>query len=226
LTNLAEDLLLISLDSDGHPKDPNSVLGYALAGAALMELVLAGRLALGPKAEVTVADTSPTGEAVLDRVLARIQAEPKQRKLKWWVSKAAGGGWKTDVVRNEVIEELTDEGVLQRDEDKVLGLFSRTTHPPADPGTVERARAVVREAVTGPAGGSLDQRTAALVGLTSAAGLVDRCVSRDERRAARKRADQIARGEAAGAAVKQLHQEVMAAVLAAVAASSAASSSG
>jgi hypothetical protein len=45
MTTLPERLLLISLDDDGQPRDPQGALGYALAGAAVTELVLAGRLA-------------------------------------------------------------------------------------------------------------------------------------------------------------------------------------
>jgi hypothetical protein len=44
MRTLPERLLLISLDHDGKPRDPRSSLTNGLAGAALMELVLAGRL--------------------------------------------------------------------------------------------------------------------------------------------------------------------------------------
>jgi Golgi phosphoprotein 3 (GPP34) len=44
MLTLPERLLLISIDQRGRPRDPTSSLGYALAGAALTELLLAGRL--------------------------------------------------------------------------------------------------------------------------------------------------------------------------------------
>ena len=44
MLTLPERLLLISIDQRGRPRDPKSSLGYALAGAALTELLLAGRL--------------------------------------------------------------------------------------------------------------------------------------------------------------------------------------
>jgi Golgi phosphoprotein 3 (GPP34) len=44
MRTLPEPLLLISTDHRGTPRDPRSSLGCALAGAALSELLLAGRL--------------------------------------------------------------------------------------------------------------------------------------------------------------------------------------
>ncbi len=43
MTNLAEDLLLISLDDDGRPRNPGSALGYAVA--AVMVAVTASSVA-------------------------------------------------------------------------------------------------------------------------------------------------------------------------------------
>jgi hypothetical protein len=225
VTTLAEDLLPVSLDDDGHPRDPGSALGYAVAGGIIAELLLGGRIVLDPGKKVQVAGIGDsTGDAVLDAALERIRAEDKPRKVKWWVQKVAGGGWRNDVARNEVIEDLTADGVLTRQTGKVLGMFKVATHPPADPAAPERPRAAVREVLIG--GAAPDERTAALVGLVNAAGLVDACVEKADRKAARARAKEIAKGEHVSDAVKALQEEVMAAVMVAITASSVAASSG
>ena len=76
MPTLPERLLLVSLDDDGQPRDPKSSLASALAGAAVTELLLAGRLALGDD-RLAVADASPTGDPVLDEVLRQVEAEER-----------------------------------------------------------------------------------------------------------------------------------------------------
>jgi hypothetical protein len=61
MLTLPERLLLISIDQRGRPRDPTSSLGYALAGAALTELLLAGRLR-HDHGQVVVATASPIGD--------------------------------------------------------------------------------------------------------------------------------------------------------------------
>ena len=224
MTNLAEDLLLISLDDDGRPRNPSSALGYAVAGGIIAELLLSGRIVLGPDKKAQVAGIGQgTGDKVLDGALERIRVEEKPRDVKWWVRKIAGGDWSNEAARNDVIDDLTDDGVLTRQTGKVLGMFTVTTHPPADPAAPERPRAAVREVLIG--GAAPDERTAALVGLVNAAGLVDACVEKPDRKAARARAKEIARGEHVSDAVKALQEEIMAAVMVAITASSVAASS-
>ena len=88
MPTLPERLLLLSLDDDGQPRDPRSALSYALAGAALTELLLAGRLA-HRDGRLQVVSPTPTGDPVLDEVLGQVEAQPKPRKLSWWVSRLA-----------------------------------------------------------------------------------------------------------------------------------------
>jgi hypothetical protein len=222
MPTLPERLLLLSLDDDGQPRDPRSALGYALAGAALTELLLAGRLA-NRDGRLQVVSPAPTGDPVLDEVLRQVEAEPRPRKLKWWVSRLGGGGWRRPSVRNRLIDHLTSEGVLARDQERLLGLFPVTRHPPAEPTADDQARAAVRAVLVG--GREPDEPTAALVALVEAAGLVDACVGRSERRQARQRAKQIAAGDQVGEAVRRVQQEVMAAITAAVVASAATTAS-
>lgn len=215
MPTLPERLLLVSLDDDGQPRDPKSSLASALAGAAVTELLLAGRLALGDD-RLAVADASPTGDPVLDEVLRQVGAEDKPRKLQWWVYRLGAGGWRRPSVRNLLIDHLTSRGVLTRDEERLLGLIPVTRHPPAEPTADDQAREEVRAVLVG--GRDPDEPTAALVALVEVSGLVDACVQRPERRQARQRARQIAAGDQVGEAVRRIQQEVMAAITVAVAA--------
>jgi hypothetical protein len=219
MRTLPERLLLISLDEDGKPRDPRSSLANGLAGAALMELVLAGRLGRDD-GRLVAPGGQATGDELLDFVLAEVRAQERPRKLKWWVSRLGSGGWGREPVRRRLIDKLTGEGVLGRGEERVLGLVPVTRHPPTDPAAADQERAAVREVLVD--GRPPDAPTAALVALVSVCGLVDACVERPERRAARARAKQIAAGDQMGGAVRELQEEMAAMLAAVVAATSAA----
>jgi hypothetical protein len=127
-------------------------------------------------------------------------------------------------VRDRLIDQLTERGVLASGERRVLGLVPVATHPVADPAIAERERVGIGEVLLGRQ--EPDERTAALVALVQVSGLLDACVAHAERQQARRRAKQIAAGNEVSQAVKRLQEEVMAAVTAAVVASSAAASRG
>ena len=127
-------------------------------------------------------------------------------------------------VRERVIDQLTERGLLATGERRVLGLVPVATHQVADPATAERARAAVGEVLLGRQ--EPDEGAAALAALVQVIGLVDTCVPDAERRQARRWAKQIAAGNQVGAAVKRVQEEVTAAVTAAVVASAAAASGG
>jgi hypothetical protein len=223
MLTLPERLLLISIDDRGRPRDPKSSLGQGLAGAALTELLVAGRLH-HHDGRLVPGTASPTGDTLLDEVLAEVRAEQRPRTLKWWVNRLASRHRGRQPVRDRLLDQLTDQGVLASDERRLLGLVPVATHRVADAATAERARAAIGEVLLGRQ--APDERTAALVALLQVSGLVDVCVPDAERRQARRRAEETAAGSEAGEAVKRLHQEVLAAVTAAVVASSAATSGG
>lgn len=223
MLRLPERLLLISIDHEGTPRDPKSSLGYALAGAALSELLLVGRLRQ-EGGRLVAAAPSPMGDALLDEVVARVGREPRPRTLKWWVTCLASRHRGPKPVRDRLIDQLTEQGVLGRGERRVLGLVPVATHPLADPAFGQRVRAELGEVLLGRR--EPDERSAALVALVQVSGLIDACVPEGERRRARHRAGQITAGDEVGQAVKRIQEEVIAAVTAAVVAASAATSAG
>jgi hypothetical protein len=223
MLTLPEQLLLISIDDRGAPRDPKSSLGHALAGAALTELLLDGRLR-HHDGQLVAATAPPAGDTVLDEVLAEVRAVQRPRTLKWWVNRLASRHRGRTPIRDRVIHELTDQGVLTSGQRRLLGLIPVGTHRLADPATAERVRVAVGEVLLG--GQQPDDHIAALIALVQVSGLVDACVPDAERRQGRRRAAQIAAGNEVGEAVKRLQQEVLAAVTAAVVASSAATSGG
>lgn len=164
-TSLPEELLLIAYSDEGAMVASTEAVDCGLAGAVLMELMLADRLTLG-KQVVTVTSGYPAGDPLLDDALARIRAASRPRPPREWVKQLRDG------LRERVLERLVARGVLRRERDRVLWIFPRTRYPSAtgaEPAVETDARHRLRAMLDGS--GPVDPRTAALGALVRAAGL-------------------------------------------------------
>ena len=121
MLNLAEELLLLVMDEGGGEAAgvPARTLGYALAGAALLELALQGRINASPEA-LEVADPTPLNDSLLDPVLSDIVAVSKEgnRNPEFWVRRVAE---RSEELRSLTLERLAAAGVVEADD---AGLFS------------------------------------------------------------------------------------------------------
>jgi hypothetical protein len=220
-TLIAEDLLLLLLD-DAKGTMTTSSPQTALGGAVLIELALTGAVEVEEKkgrwrsAKVQVTGPPPTDEllrAAYDVVAA------KERSAQDLVDRLGKG------TKERLAERLVARGLLERREDKVLGLFPRTRWPAAD-STHEEA---VRRGLTGVLvqGLTPDERTGALVALLGAIDKAHKVVDHEglPSKEVRKRAKEIGEGAWAAKAVRDAIAASTAAVTAAVAASTAAAAS-
>lgn len=204
---LPEELALLAHHDTSGKRDPWAQLDLGLAGAVLLELALAGRVDVRD-GKVLVLDPTPTGNGPVDAGLARIAADAKQRKPQAWVEKLQKG------LRAEVLDGLVHDGVLDRQETKILGLFPSKRFPETDDGPEREVRARLDDAVL--RGATPERRTAALVSLVKASGLRKVCFPDGDRKAIERRMTEIAEGEWAGEAVQKAVDAVTAAMLVAV----------
>lgn len=186
---MPEEILLLLLDDEtGKPVGlPGPAGDLALAGAILMELALAGRIDTDLDRLVLV-QQRPTGDALLDGVLARLSEGGAERTSRWWIQDIAKSG---PALRTQVLARLVDGGVLRRIEDRFLWVFPERRYPKAT-GRAETAE--VRRRLRGvllddeiP-----DPRDALLIGLAKSTGLVPLVLSEAERAQAAARVDQVA----------------------------------
>ncbi|HET6632475.1 MAG TPA: GPP34 family phosphoprotein [Rhodanobacteraceae bacterium] len=126
--NLPQALLLLALDDD-----KGSVLGaaamgldFGLAGTAVMELALAGRITTDDD-KFTVIDDRATGSPVLDAVLAALAAKPGKR-LRPWVQHLP----QACHLRQTLLDGLVAEGTLARRDQRILWIFHATRYPERD----------------------------------------------------------------------------------------------
>ncbi|HEY3261168.1 MAG TPA: GPP34 family phosphoprotein [Pseudonocardiaceae bacterium] len=197
MVTLAEDLFLLAVHkATGRLLIPATYLDLGLGGALLLDLVLRERVALAD-AHVTVVDPQPVGDSLLDAALATIAGEAKAREPEYRVRHLAKGA------RAAVQGRLVAAGVLDMDEDRVLGLIPVHHVHQADDRIEHELMDHLSDAVvlSHPA----SRETAAVVSLALAVGLERHLFPRSDRRAIRQRMQQVAAGSAGawvGVAVK------------------------
>jgi golgi phosphoprotein 3 len=184
---LAEELLLVALDDERGtliPLPPFS-MEVASAAALLMDLTLMGRIDTDEQA-LMVLSTTPTGNVLLDEVLAQVSAEAVPRTTAEWMNRLATG----TVTRDRIIAALVERGVLQSVEKRLLWVFKTRVYPPTS-GLEERE--VKSRVMTLLNNTEIPEpRDSLLVGLLRATTLLDELLSRAERHRLAPRIDQIA----------------------------------
>jgi hypothetical protein len=209
--SVSESLLLLALhDEKGTVGwSTASGLAYGLAGGLLLDLALQGRVAVDGE-RVSAVALAPSGDELLDEALARVLASGRPRDAKHWVNDFSG----IRRLRDRLLQRLVDAGVLRREAHRVLWLFPDDRYPTVRPApeAEERQRllAVLLEGATS------DERSAAVIGLARACGLLDEIVPPEGRAAARARAAAIAEGQAVAKGVRGAIDDATAAVMAAV----------
>ncbi|WP_414937185.1 GOLPH3/VPS74 family protein [Amycolatopsis sp. cmx-11-51] len=179
-----------------------------VSGAAMTDLALRGRVA-DADGRVTVSGAGPTGDLVLDELLAEIAGE-RPRKWKWWVRKDARG------ILEAVESQLDTAGVIEMKTGRTLGLFP-SRHPIVrDPAVVDRLRVLVDQALRGSS--PVSDVDAALTTLVAAVELRDVIPGKDRRRYKERIEELTEQGGDAVPALRKLFKE-MRAVQASVASS-------
>ncbi|WP_141577792.1 GPP34 family phosphoprotein [Actinomadura sp. WMMA1423] len=204
---LAEEVMLLSLDDEkGDAKEPSRVQ-WAVAGAMVVDLALAGRIDVEDE-RVHVRDPSPVGVPYLDAELADLAERGEAPKVKKVIEHARKTGVKG------ARQSLIDRGLVREEKKKVLGIFSVSRYPEAD-GAAERELRDRLEAVV-EHGRSPDERTAALVALLHGARLRKLAFGGGDRRRTETRMKEIAEGQWVSPAVRRAVDGAEAAMVAVI----------
>ncbi|MEU1467446.1 GPP34 family phosphoprotein [Streptomyces sp. NPDC005761] len=162
---LPEELLLLALDPRrGRPYCRNRFLEYAMAGAALAELELQGRIT-EQRGEIQVVNPLEPADPVLAALLRSLPAPGKGR------SGVTTRGWVRDAGRpaaDMCLESLVQRGVLIQETRRFLGLLPYHRHPA---GPQSYAGPVRERFAAAERAGLPDHRSRALAALVAAAGL-------------------------------------------------------
>jgi hypothetical protein len=226
--SLAEQVLLLALDdTTGRPLTDGTRLHAGLAGAVLLDLIRAGVLELAEHdTDVRAGRMRRTGAGTpSDPLLADIVDRAHGKKPRDAVMAVDGsGGWVNRVakLKERMLRDLADRGLLRQEQGKVLGIFPTTTWPAGEPGPEAEVMARVRAAVLATEAPGRD--AAVLVGILNATQLLHRLIPDVPKRELKRRAQEIADTGWAGEAVdKAVEQAVMAAMIVAMTAAIASS---
>ncbi len=223
-TLIAEDLLLLLLEDDSGKLTNATYLDVGIGGALLVELALGGTVevvtgtGLWARSKVhPVVGPSP-GDPMLVEAMALVSE--KERTAQDLVGRLGKHR------RDALLERLEGKGILQRQEDRVMGLFPRKRWPTVDSSHEADVRRQLGDSLV--RGSRPEERTAALVALLSALGLAHKVVDREGLPAGevRKRAKAVADGDWAAKAVKDAVAAAQAAVTAVMVATTTAATSG
>lgn len=203
---LAEELLLLTLDDrTGKQLLPTRSLTIGLAGAIIAELALLERVGVTgddsgwwKRGRLTVTDAQPTDEPELDRALALL-GEAEGKPVTYLVSTRQSRPF-ADGVEERLLQRLARAGVLSPEPAKALGLFPITAWPVRDASAKEEILGRLHRALL--AGELPAERTACLVALLQATGMVERVVPVQDRRVFRARVKELAEGNWPARAVR------------------------
>ena len=200
MLRFAEEIMLLLLDEangDFSARDSQAVR-LALAGGVLMDLALESRIDTDVQ-NLVVLDAQPTGDPLLDAVLAEIAAAERTRDARYWVERVQG---RADEIRDATIARLIERGVLLRRSGRFLRVLRTRARPVVD-GTVNRE--VKQRIVDLVFGDDIpDPRDVVLICLCDVCGLFGNLLTRDELDRAYPRIEQIGRLDLIGQAVMTL----------------------
>jgi hypothetical protein len=223
---IAEDLLLLLTDDvSGRATVDSQRLGLALAGAVLVELVLADRVAVtdegrwGTGSRVALVGSGPLGDPVLDEAIRRVGGRRQPIGAQSLLTTLGKG------LPDELRGRLVGRGILRAEEGRVLGIFPTRAWPAAD----STHEAGVREALWDVVvvGRTPTDREVCLVSLLHAVDQVPRQFATEgmTARQLRSRAKVLSEGNVGAEAVRRAIDAANAAIAAAAVAASAAAAS-
>ena len=194
---LVEELVLLALDDRSGRLRPMPVLAfsYALAGAQLSELALAGRIDTDPD-KLTVLNAAATGDPLLDDALSLISAGPADETVAHWLGQLSLHSRQTE---DTAIERLIERGVLKRSERKLFWVLGLRRYPTVD--NHERIEVLTRLGQLILGDDLPDPRDAILLGLLTGAQLAHHIFTGPTYEAHAERMAALARMDLVGRAV-------------------------
>ncbi|MFI2369801.1 GPP34 family phosphoprotein [Streptomyces sp. NPDC018833] len=204
---LAEEIMLLSLDDESGAAKDKASAAWAVAGGILLDLALAGRVAVADKRLRTV-DNTPTDVPLLDERLRKItdwSANRRSAKVAAWLTKDQSKAPRA------TLDSLVSRSLVAEERRHALGVFPVRRYPEAD-GSVERE---LRGRLTGVVldGDTPDDRTTGLIALLHGAKLHRIAFPDVPRKRVEARMAQIADGQWAGDGVREAIRDMQAAMV-------------
>ena len=183
MLTMLEEVVLLSVDeSTGGLRSRGSFgTAYALVGAVFFDLALARRIDTDTEA-VTILDRSPTGSAVLDRVLAAMAQRGDITSVRQWIEEIF---YRRDDLEGEALASLIRQGILRHEKSKRLWIIDVERFPIVDNRTQRDVRVRIADAILSDT--IPDTRDIMLVSIAEPCGLLNYVLTEDQITARRER---------------------------------------
>ena len=203
MLRFAEEIILILLDDENgrFVRIPRWSLNYALAGGILMDLAMENRIDTDLENLILV-DSTPVGDSLLDPALVEIAAS-EQKDTRYWLEYLAEKG---PDVREEALNRLVSEGILERQDDRFMWMFRSRRYPTVD-GEAEREvklrimEVLFSDMIPGP-------RDVMIICLVDACGIFRELLSKRELGQVAGRIEQVRKLDIIGQAMSQAIKEI------------------
>ncbi|WP_380163921.1 GPP34 family phosphoprotein [Jannaschia sp. R86511] len=203
----AVEVFLLLTSDEGGPASWGTQTGWALSAASIADLLIEGRLVLedGKDPRVRVVDTTPTGSAVLDRVMVRA-AEKNGARLSTLVQDRKLNP------EDEVVQALKAGGVVDVVPRRMLGLVPEK-RPTLDPQPEREIRDRLRVVL---AGGRPAPTDATILAILQGLGVAKKVLAAESMGMSSRGVQEAASEIAVGSAIKRAIDSMNAAILTAV----------
>ena len=203
MLRFAEEIILILLDDeDGRfVRVPRWSLNYALAGGVLMDLAMENRIDTDLE-NLTLVNSAPVGDSLLDPALAEI-AGSEQKDIRHWLEHLAE---KAPEIREEALNRLVSEGILERQDDRFMWMFRSRRYPTID-GEAEREvklrimEVLFSDVIPGP-------RDVMIICLVDACGIFKELLSKRQLGQVSERVEQVRKLDIIGQATSQAIRDI------------------
>jgi len=181
MLSMLEEVVLLAVDErTGNLRSTREFgTAYALVGAVFFDLALARKIDTDTEA-IRIIDTTPTGNATLDRVLAEMARRPNLTTVREWIEEIFH---RRQDLEGEALASLIAQGILRHEKSKLLWIIDVERFPVVDDSRQRHVKQRLQHAILSDE--IPDTRDIMLLSIAEPCGLLSYVLS-DEQIEARK----------------------------------------
>ena len=205
MLTFAEEILLLLLDDESGEfvPAPAWLRRCALAGAVLMDLALQNRIDTDLR-KLVVIDPTPTGDDLLDPILAKLVEQSEVHDARFWVDLVADeqSGW----IQEQALARLVNHRILESEGGRLLWVFRSRRYPTIDGKAQQEVKLRIMQVLFSDDNPS--PRDIVIICLADACGIFGQIMPENEIERARERIHVVRRMDLIGQAVSQAVREL------------------
>jgi Golgi phosphoprotein 3 len=183
MLTMLEEVVLLAVDESSGCLRASREWGaaYALVGALFFDLALAGRIDTDTDS-ISIVNREPTGNAILDRMLALMAEKPHIASVRQWIETFFD---RRQDLEGEALQSLISQGILRHEKTKLLWIIDVERFPLVNNRPQQHVKLRLAQAILGDE--IPDTRDIMLVSLAEACGLLGCVLSEGQLQARRPR---------------------------------------